>query len=249
MSLACEQKQFLGEEGSLEIKQTRSSLHFDPADVSTTAETISFAAVGGHNFYQGDAVVFTAGANGATLPTVGGTAVSTTTAYFVHVVDANLIKLTANLTDLTAGTFINFDGAGTGKCHRLSVKDPVKVLAIKMWNMDVRKAVLERTKLGDKARRYGGGMLEGSGSMTLYYDSNEADGARRLIGSIFAPYDPGDSMGKFYLFEDDVTPANDRYIEVPILIESGGFRVEPGTDQMVTVNFRTNGDFVRSPQF
>jgi hypothetical protein len=115
---------FMGDVMASVTDVTPSNKGFASTDVSVADDTIT---VTGHGFMTGLLV---------TLTTTGGlpTGLSTSTNYYVIVVDSATIKLATSQSNAAAGTAINITGAGTG--NSTIVVTAVVAGAIKLQKSD-----------------------------------------------------------------------------------------------------------------
>lgn len=223
-----------GEEGKATFKNSRTSVTYDPANITGNVITLDKT----HLFVTGHKVQITEDASGTI-----DSALSTGTDYFVIVVNTTDISLATSEANALAGTAIVLTGDGSGADHVIALQEYDLLASCKNWNISFEKAVADTTTLSSTFRSYKGGLINATGSMTVQYEADDslaARKARKIFDSLVLPYDEGEGSVELYLSSTDVSD-EDRKIVADVIYTSGSIAVQVGSIIEATVNFQLNG--------
>ena len=251
MPVACGNTVLSGNSGSLAVTPAGTTVCLLDFTDFPTADPGVIQLPAGHGFLVGDAVEFTV-EGGATLVT-GLTA--GTTYYIVAISGANGAQVSA-----TAGgtpiAFTNSLSEDTPNGHiNMSLSDFTSVCHVESFELSLDREQLETTSLscvcstggGDGLapfKTYQAGYIDGTGSMTVQFTSEQGTMSSRLLQSSLRNDQTGAQI-RLYINTvcDSGEIDNDAsaYIEAPISILGFSFTVSPEEITTATVNFTLSG--------
>jgi hypothetical protein len=237
-----------GTSGALYYKPAGTKATFAEAAVETTDDEITVAPY--LNFKAGDPVEFsvinvnTGAAGSGTLP--AGLTASTTFYVLTYVAATGVMTVSA-----TAGgskLSITDDGtAVTPNAFQVEYAEYVAVGQVREWSFEVTREEIDVTTIGQAAgqfvpfRTYISGFADGQGSAMVYTTDEDTSIASRLVQDVLQRQQAGAEM-KLYI--DRVLAAGvvddtvSRSIDVPVILTSASFTVNPDDGQMVEIAFR-----------
>lgn len=240
-----------GTSGALYYKPAGTVATFAEAAVDVADDEITVAPFLG--FKVGDPVVFsvvnvnTGGTGTGTLP-AGITAATT---YFVLTYAATTGVMTVSAT--AGGTIlaITDDGiAVTPNAFQVEYASYVAVGQVREWSFEVTREEIDVTTIGQSAgqfvpfRTYISGFADGEGSASVYTTDEDTSIASRLVQDVLQRQQSGAEM-KLYidrvLVAGVVNDTLSRSIDVPVILTSASFTVNPDDGQMVEIAFRPSG--------
>ena len=110
------------------------------------------------------------------------------------------------------------------------------ITATRSWSMNVSKAVLESTTLGDTYAANVGGIISGSGSVELLYTASSSDETNVFIEAVNTASDAGGALFELYL---DTTGT--KKITFDGVVTSADYSSTVGEVVVISCNFVTNG--------
>lgn len=228
-----------GTSGALYYKPAGTSGTFTSTNVNTTSDEITVATY--LNFQVNDKVQFTAG--GGTLPA----GISAATDYYViaYTASTGVLQVSATL----GGSTITITDTGTDGTSAFGVDfaEHLSVGDCREWSFEVTREELDTTTIGQTLGQYApfrtfiSGFADGSGSATVYYTDDDSSIANRLIEDVIQRKQAGVN---FKLYNDLTLSAGSpddtvsTSIEVPAVILTANFAVNPDDAQAIEITFR-----------
>lgn len=228
-----------GTSGALYYKPAGTSGTFTSTNVNTTSDEITVATY--LNFQVNDKVQFTAG--GGTLPA----GISAATDYYViaYTASTGVLQVSATL----GGSTITITDTGTDGTSAFGVDfaEHLSVGDCREWSFEVTREELDTTTIGQTLGQYApfrtfiSGFADGSGSATVYYTDDDTSIANRLIEDVIQRKQAGVN---FKLYNDLTLSAGSpddtvsTSIEVPAVILTANFAVNPDDAQAIEITFR-----------
>lgn len=237
-----------GTSGALYYKPAGTVSTFAEADVDATGDDIT---VGTYlNFKVGDPVQFsvvnvnTGAAGSGTLP--AGISAATTYYVIAYTAATGVLQVSATLGGSTIA--ITDDGtAVTPNAFQVAYAAHVAVGEVREWSFEITREEIDVTTIGAEAgqltpfRKYISGFADGEGSATVYTTDSDTNIASRLIADVLQRQQTGANF-KLYidrvLSSGTVSDALSRSIEVPAILTSASFTVNPDDGQSVEISFR-----------
>jgi hypothetical protein len=249
-----------GTSGALYYKPAGTTATFAEAAVTVATDTITVAPYLG--FKVGDPVQFsvvnvnTGAAGSGTLPA----GISAATTYYVIGYTAATGALTVSAT--LGGTILAITDDGTAvtpNVFQAAYDSFASVAEVRDWSFEVTREEIDVTVIGQAAgqtvpfRRYISGFADGSGSATIYTTNEDTNIASRLVSDVLQREQNGATV-KLYVDRvvsgGSISDTLSRSIEVPIILTSANFTVNPDDGQSVEVAFRPSAaptfDLVKS---
>jgi len=240
-----------GTSGALYYKPAGTSATFKAANVTNASNTINVGSYLG--FKVNDKVALATG--GGTLP--GG--LSASTDYFVLTYTAATGAMTLSTSVGGSVQALSDDGTDGASPFTLQFKDFQSVGDCREWSFEVTREELDTTVIGATLaqnapfRTFVTGFADGSGSATVYFTDDDTTIANRLIEDVIQRKQVG---ATFKLYTDLVLSGSNpddtssTSIEVPSVINSASFTVNPDDAQAIEISFRPTSaptfDFARS---
>lgn len=237
-----------GTSGALYYKPAGTVSTFAEADVDATDNEIT---VGTYlNFKVGDPVQFsvvninTGAAGSGTLP--AGLAAATTYYVITYTAATGILKVSATL----GGSALDITDDGTAvtpNAFQVAYAAHVAVGEVREWSFEITREEIDVTTIGQESgqfapfRKYISGFADGEGSATVYTTDSDTNIASRLIADVLQRQQSGASF-KLYidrvLSGGNVSDTISRYIEVPAILTSASFTLNPDDGQSVEISFR-----------
>ena len=230
------------------LSGTSGALYYKPAGTSGTFTSTNVDIVGDEitvatylNFQVNDKVQFTTG--GGTLPA----GITAATDFYVIAYTASTGVLQVSATE--GGSTITITDIGTDGSSPFGV-DFAEHLAVgdcREWSFEVTREELDTTTIGQSLGQYApfrtfiSGFADGSGSATVYYTDDDSSIANRLIEDVIQRKQAGVN---FKLYNDLTLSAGSpddtvsTSIEVPAVILTANFAVNPDDAQAIEITFR-----------
>jgi len=240
-----------GTSGALYYKPAGTSATFTSSDVTVADDEITVPTY--LNFQVNDKVQFTA--NGGTLPA----GISAATDYYViaYTSSTGVLQVSATL----GGSTITITDSGTDGTSAFGVdySDFQSVGDVREWSFEVTREEIDVTSIGGTLgqnapfRSFITGFADGTGSCTVYTTDDDTTIANRLIADVIQRKQAGATL-KLYTdltlssgSPDDTASTS---IEMPVVLTSASYGVNPDDAQSVEINFRPSDapsfDFDRS---
>lgn len=237
-----------GQQGALEYKPAGtewSLLDYTDFIAATDRITVPDAA----NFKVGDPVKFAEVGTG----NLDSALTAGTTYYVIEVNEATAGSHYIKVSATDGGSAVNIAGdGGTGSANTtnpssnhvtVSYAAFTRVLSVRQWSLEITREELDVTTIGGGTgkqaafRRIQSGFASGSGSMELYWETDDTTLANRLMSDCLLADQAGAQVRLYIDFVDGSTTSS-RYIEADVAITSVSAGVSPDNPQSATVNFR-----------
>ena len=122
---------------------------------------------------------------------------------------------------------VKFDDAGSSASAITSTRS---------WSLSLDKEVLSTTVMGDTYGGNVGGIIQGTGSVEVFYTASSSDETAAFIDHINTATDEGTAL--FELFLDT---SGSKKISFDAVVNSAELSATVGEIEIITVNFTTNG--------
>ena len=240
-----------GTSGALYYKPAGTASTFAESNVSVANDDIT---VGTYlNFKVGDPVQFsvvninTGAAGSGTLP--AGLSAATTYYVIAYTAATGILEVSATLGGATV-TITDEGTAVTPNAFQVGYADHVAVGEVAEWSFEITREEIDVTTIGQESgqfapfRKYIGGFADGEGSATVYTTDSDTNIASRLVADVLQRQQSGASF-KLYidriLSGGNVSDSLSRFIEVPAILISASFTLNPDDGQAVEIAFRPSG--------
>jgi hypothetical protein len=237
-----------GTSGALYYKPAGTVATFGETAVDFADDEITVAPFLG--FKVGDPVQFsvvnlnTGGSGSGTLP--AGITAATTFFVIAYAPTTGVLEVSATLGG--ASIAITDDGtAVTPNAFQVEYASYVAVGQVREWSFEVTREEIDVTTIGQSAgqfvpfRTYISGFADGEGSASVYTTDEDTSIASRLVQDVLQRQQAGAEM-KLYIDRVLVAGVVDdtvsRSIDVPVILTSASFTVNPDDGQMVEIAFR-----------
>ena len=237
-----------GTSGALYYKPAGTVATFGETAVAVADDEITVAPFLG--FKVGDPVVFsvvnvnTGAAGSGTLP--AGITAATTFFVIAYTAATGVMQVSATL----GGATITITDDGTAvspNAFQVEYAEYVAVGQVREWSFEVTREEIDVTTIGQSAgqfvpfRTYISGFADGEGSASVYTTDEDTSIASRLVQDVLQRQQAGAEM-KLYIDRVLVSGVVDdtvsRSIDVPVILTSASFTVNPDDGQMVEIAFR-----------
>tara|TARA_Y100001973_G_scaffold941_1_gene1221 strand:- start:1379 stop:2248 length:870 start_codon:yes stop_codon:yes gene_type:complete len=252
---------YLGTGGFIELKRTSldASLNVTLAvsDVNTSRKRFSFSYKVG-TIITGDKIDIARTDGTGNLELVSGHAKRDGT-FFAHVDDIGGIRLYSTLANAIGGTTSNALALVTPSGQQsLSVtvrNTSYKPLArVEEYEFTTQRDQVEINQLGDSFKRqYDSGLISGQGSMTCFWEhryvtsdhdySTDQEFSSYLARLILRVQQGADFFGRFFLYRESATSANNAWYECDAQITSCSVTVPNVGIIKTNIEFVTSGEF------
>jgi len=240
-----------GTSGALYYKPAGTTATFTESAVDAAGDDITVAPYLG--FKVGDPVQFsvinvnTGAAGTGTLP--GGISAATTYYVIAYTASTGVMQVSATLGGSSVA--ITDDGtAVTPNIFQVAYASFESVAEVREWSFEITREEIDVTTIGQAAgqtvpfRSYISGFADGSGSATVYTTDEDTSIASRLVQDVLQREQNGATM-KLYIDRvvsgGSVNDTTSRSIQVPVILTSANFTVNPDDGQSVEISFRPSG--------
>mgnify|MGYP003636734411 CR=1 FL=1 len=108
--------------------------------------------------------------------------------------------------------------------------------AVRGWNLDVTKEIFETTKSGDQSRSFVGGLISGSGSVSVLYTATSTDATADFINDVLTSEDNANALFELFLSEE-----SSKKISFSGIITAMSVSAAIGEAEVISCNFSTSG--------
>ena len=252
---------YLGSGGFIELKRTsmEHSLNASmvPGDVNTTRKRFSVTGVKS-NIITGDKVEIERTDGSSNLELVSGHT-GRDGSWFVHVDDIGGIRLYTTFALAVGGTKANALSLVVPSGNQdISIKarnTTYRPLArIEEYEFTTQRDQIEISQLGDVFKRqFDNGMIQGQGSMTCFWEhryvatdpdySTDQEFSSYLARLILRVQQGTDFIGRFFLYRESASSANNAWYECTAQITSCSISIPNVGIVKTQIDFITNGEF------
>lgn len=232
-----------GTSGALYYKPAGTTDTFVSADVDTVNDEITVGAYLG--FQVGDAVQFrvvntaTGLAGTGTLP--AGISVSTTYYVIAYAEATGILQVSAT----EGGATITISDTGTVTSpneFEIFLDDYLPVLKVRSWSLDITRAELDTTSIGQTVTKYApfrtyiAGFADGNGACTVFVTDEDDALSNRMVEDVLRFKQVGCA---FRLYTDkQANETLSRSISLDAVLLSASRSIDPDSPQQVDIAFR-----------
>ena len=252
---------YLGSGGFIELKRTsmEHSLNASmvPSDVNTSRKRFSVNGVKG-NIITGDRLSISRTDGSGNLELVSGHN-ARDGSWFAHVDDLGGLRLYTTFALAVGGTKTSalalVAPSGNQEISIISRNNNYRPLArIEEYEFTTQRDQIEISQLGDVFKRqYDNGMIQGQGSMTCFWEhryvatdpdySTDQEFSSYLARLILRVQQGTDFIGRFFLYRESASSANNAWYECTAQITSCSISIPNVGIVKTQIDFITNGEF------
>ena len=252
---------YLGSGGFVELKRTSMEQSLTasmvPSDVNVSRKRFSFNNVKG-NIITGDRISISRTDGSANLELVSGHN-ARDGSWFAHVDDLGGLRLYTTFALAVGGTKTSaltlVTPSGNQEISIISRNNNYRPLArIEEYEFTTQRDQIEISQLGDVFKRqYDNGMIQGQGSMTCFWEhryvatdpdySTDQEFSSYLARLILRVQQGTDFIGRFFLYRESASSANNAWYECTAQITSCSISIPNVGIVKTQIDFITNGEF------
>ena len=252
---------YLGSGGFVELKRTSMEQSLTasmvPSDVNVSRKRFSFNNVKG-NIITGDRISISRTDGSANLELVSGHN-ARDGSWFAHVDDIGGLRLYTTFALAVGGTKTSalalVAPSGNQEISIISRNNNYRPLArIEEYEFTTQRDQIEISQLGDVFKRqYDNGMIQGQGSMTCFWEhryvatdpdySTDQEFSSYLARLILRVQQGTDFIGRFFLYRESASSANNAWYECTAQITSCSISIPNVGIVKTQIDFITNGEF------
>ena len=252
---------YLGSGGFVELKRTSMEQSLTasmvPSDVNTSRKRFSVNNVKG-NIITGDRISISRTDGSGNLELVSGHN-ARDGSWFAHVDDLGGLRLYTTFALAVGGTKTSalalVAPSGNQEISIISRNNNYRPLArIEEYEFTTQRDQIEISQLGDVFKRqYDNGMIQGQGSMTCFWEhryvatdpdySTDQEFSSYLARLILRVQQGTDFIGRFFLYRESASSANNAWYECTAQITSCSISIPNVGIVKTQIDFITNGEF------
>jgi len=252
---------YLGSGGFVELKRTSMEQSLTasmvPSDVNTSRKRFSVNGVKG-NIITGDRLSISRTDGSGNLELVSGHN-ARDGSWFAHVDDLGGLRLYTTFALAVGGTKTSalalVAPSGNQEISIISRNNNYRPLArIEEYEFTTQRDQIEISQLGDVFKRqYDNGMIQGQGSMTCFWEhryvatdpdySTDQEFSSYLARLILRVQQGTDFIGRFFLYRESASSANNAWYECTAQITSCSISIPNVGIVKTQIDFITNGEF------
>lgn len=112
----------------------------------------------------------------------------------------------------------------------------VALTAVRGWDLSITKETFDTTKNDDQFRSFVGGLISGSGSVSVLYTATNADSTADFINDVLTSQDDASASFELFLSEE-----SSKKISFSGIITAMSVSAAIGEAEVISCNFNTSG--------